>query len=459
MSIHAIVLAAGKGTRMRSTRPKVLHPAAGKPLLGWVLDAISGVDADRIAVVVGHGSDEVTAELPDGVESVLQEPQLGTGHAVRIALEHLDGIDPNDTILVAYGDTPLVSAQHYRRLLDVAPGHAVVLTTVTPTPEPFGRIIRDGEDRIVGIVERDDCTPEQAALTEGNGGIYAFRAADLGEALDRIEDHNAQGELYLTDTVGILADSGLAMTSVAADPIEALGVNSQEELSVAARYLRRRINRDLMESGVVIDDPERTHVDAGVVVDPGAVLRPGVYLRGSSRVGAGAQVGPDVTCIDSVIGSDSLVWYAVVREADIGSDCDVGPYTSLRPGTVLEDGSKAGSFVEIKKSTVGAGAKVPHLSYIGDASIGAGANIGAGAITCNYDGFNKYPTEIGAGANIGSDTMLVAPVKIGDGAFTGAGSVISEDVEADALSLERSPQKHIPGYARKRRDENKLSED
>ncbi|MPZ51343.1 MAG: UDP-N-acetylglucosamine diphosphorylase/glucosamine-1-phosphate N-acetyltransferase [Acidimicrobiia bacterium] len=457
MTTHAIILAAGKGTRMRSERPKVLHEVIDKPMLRWVTDAVGDAGIVRRVVVAGHQSEDVIAALPDGVESVVQQPQLGTGHAVVVALEHLDGIDPEDTVLVCYGDHPLVPADRYRELAERSSGNAVVLTTVDPTPTSFGRVIRDNGE-IVGIVEKDDATPEQAAISEGNAGMYAFRAADLIEALSGLDDHNAQGELYLTDTVGILAAQGRPVSSVAADPIEMLGVNSQSELAVTTRHLRERINGALMDSGVIIDDPDRTQVGSDVIVEPGAILRPGVYLRGRSRVSAGAQVGPDVTCIDSSIGRNSLVWYSVLRGATVGADCEVGPYASLRPEAVLEDGSKAGTFVEIKKSTIGPGAKVPHLSYIGDATIGADANIGAGTITCNYDGIAKHKTEIGKNAFIGSDTMLVAPVKIGDGAVTGAGSVITEDVEAEALSLERSPQKHIPGYARKRKA-NKSSED
>lgn len=456
MTIHAVILAAGKGTRMRSERPKVLHEVMERPMLQWVLEGISRTNVDRKLVVVGHQAEEVAAGLPDGVESVVQDPQNGTGHAVKIALDHMGEVDPDDTVLVCYGDHPLVTSELYNRLINRDPGQSVVLTTVDPTPDSFGRIIRN-RDAVVSIVERRDATPEQAAITEGNAGMYAFRAGDLVEAIAGITAQNAQGELYLTDTIGILADKGRSIGTVAADPVEMMGVNSQTELAEASAHLRRRINTELSESGVVFDDPERTHVGPDVVVEPGAMLRPDVYLRGDTRIGAGAEIGPDVTCVDSVVGSGSLVWYAVLRGSEVGTDCEVGPYTSLRPGTVLEVGSKAGTYVEMKQSTIGPGAKVPHLAYIGDATIGSKTNVGAGTITCNYDGISKYPTEIGEEAFIGSDTMLVAPVKIGDRAVTGAGSVITEDVEADELSLERSPQKHIPGYSRRRKA--KKSED
>lgn len=447
-AIHAIVLAAGKGTRMRSDHPKVLHPAAGRTLLDWVLEAVAEAKPDRTVVVVGHEADAVTSALADGYETALQEPQNGTGHAVAVGLQRLGDVAPDDTVLVVYGDMPLVSGAVYRDLADRDEGVAAVITTVDPGPPGFGRILRGDDGAVGAIIEQRDCDPDQAAITERNVGLYAFAAGSLSAAVGRLTPDNSQGELYLTDVVAGLADQGIAVRSV--DPVEVVGVNSHADLALVDARLRRRINTGLMESGVWMLDPDRTYVDATVTVEAGARLYPGTHLEGGSIVRAGATVGPDTLVVDSEVGEEATVRYSVVREARVGPGADVGPYASLRPGTVLEDGSKVGTFVETKNTTVGQGAKVPHLSYMGDAVIGARANIGAGTITCNYDGYEKHPTVIGEAAFIGSDTMLVAPVTVGDGAVTGAGSVITSDVAPGALAVERSAQKEVPGYAETR---------
>jgi bifunctional UDP-N-acetylglucosamine pyrophosphorylase/glucosamine-1-phosphate N-acetyltransferase len=303
---------------------------------------------------------------------------------------------------------------------------------------------------VVEVVEERDCDEAQKAIGEINAGIYAFRAKDLIDALGGISNDNAQGEYYLTDVVGILVARGQRVHPVEATPQEVIGINSQDQLSEARALLQARTNQQLMESGVWMLDPERTYIDDTVTIEPGARIYPGVHLEGDTKVGAGAQVGPDVFARDSSIGAGSTVWYAVLRGAVVGEDCEVGPYASLRPGTVLEQGSKVGTFVETKNSTIGPGSKAPHLTYLGDATIGSRTNIGAGTITCNYDGYEKHETVIGDDVFIGSDTMLVAPVTIGDGAVTGAGSVISEDVEEGALAIERSEQREIPGYSQRR---------
>jgi bifunctional UDP-N-acetylglucosamine pyrophosphorylase/glucosamine-1-phosphate N-acetyltransferase len=303
---------------------------------------------------------------------------------------------------------------------------------------------------VAEVVEERDCDEAQRAIGEVNAGSYAFRAKDLIDALGGISNENAQGEYYLTDVIGILVGRGERLEPVGATPEEVIGINSQDQLSEARALLQDRTNRRLMEAGVWMLDPSRIYIDDTVVVEPGARIYPGVHLEGATTVGAGAQVGPDVFALDSNIGAGARVWYAVVRGAVVGDDCEVGPYASLRPGTVLEKGAKVGTFVETKNTTLGEGSKAPHLSYLGDATIGARSNIGAGSITCNYDGYEKHHTVIGDDVFVGSDTMLVAPLIIGDRAVTGAGSVITNDVEAGALAVERSEQREIPGYSQRR---------
>jgi len=446
MSLRAIVLAAGRGTRMKSERPKVLFSVAGRPLVSWALDAVAGAGADEIVVVVGHGADQVRARLPDGVRAVVQEPQLGTGHAVMTALAEMGEV-AGDIILVVPGDTPLLQPGTLQALvaaLSSAP--AALLTTVMPDPTGYGRVLRDGP-RVVGIVEHRDATAEQRGITEVAVSTYAFSGAALAGALAGLGRGNDQGEYYLTDAVAALAATGEVRGVPVADPAEVLGVNSPAQLAEVGAVIRRRLNAAWMEAGVEMVDPDWVYLDATVMLEAGARLYPGVHLEGRTTVAAGAEVGPDVFAVDSAIGPGSRVWYAVLRSAEVGEGVQVGPFASLRPGTRLEAGSKAGTFVETKNTVVGRGSKVPHLAYIGDTVIGEGTNVGAGTITCNYDGRSKHRTVIGDRVFIGSDTMLVAPVRIGDEATIGAGSVITRDVAPGALALERSEQREVPGYA------------
>jgi bifunctional UDP-N-acetylglucosamine pyrophosphorylase/glucosamine-1-phosphate N-acetyltransferase len=448
---HVIVLAAGQGKRMMSDLPKVAHMAAGRTLIGWVLEAVRPLQPASTVVVVGHGADEVSQHLPPEVTVAVQEQQLGTGHATRVGLDALGEVGPDDTIMVLYGDMPLLEAALLTRLAerpdDVA---ARMVTSVFEDPTGYGRVLRDRSGDVVGVVEERDCDDTQRAIGEVNAGVYAFRAKDLIDALGGVSNQNAQGEYYLTDAIGILVGRGQRLQPVEASPQEVIGINSQDKLSEARALLQARTNRRLMESGVWMLDPERIYVDDTVTIEPGARIYPGVHLEGATTVGAGAQVGPDVFAVDSSIGAGSRVWYAVLRGATVGEECEVGPFASLRPGTVLERRSKVGTFVETKNTTLGEGAKAPHLAYLGDATVGARSNIGAGSITCNYDGYEKHETVIGDDVFIGSDTMLVAPVTIGDRAVTGAGSVITEDVEEDALAIERAEQREIPGYSQRR---------
>lgn len=453
MAVRAVVLAAGAGTRMKSDLPKVLNVVAGRPMIAWVLDAIRALEPEQIVVVVGSGGNVVREVVSDDVDIVVQEEQLGTGHATGIALGAIT-VSEGDAILVAPGDTPLLVPSTLSELIGLHrhTGSAVsVLTAEVAKPSGYGRILRDGWDRVVGIVEHGDASASQRRINEVNGGVYVFNGALLSDALPRVEPNNVQGEYYLTDVIEILAEEEHPLHALKTNPDEIAGVNSHVQLAEAAGLMRHRINGEWMRRGVWMQDPDRVYVEAGVQIEAGAMLFPDTHLSGTTTVAAGARVGPNVSADNSVIGKGAHVWYSVLRNADVGEGAEVGPYASLRPGTVLRSSSKVGTFVETKQTTVGEGSKVPHLSYVGDAQIGKNANIGAGTITCNYDGIAKHATVIGDRAFIGSDTMLVAPVTIGDDAVTGAGSTITKDVAPGALAVERSVQKEIPGYAARRK--------
>ena len=451
MPTHVIILAAGEGKRMRSDLPKVAHTVLGRSLVNWVIESTRPLDPASTVVVVGHGAHHVRSLLPDDAVDAHQEEQLGTGHATQIGIDALGAVDHDDAILILYGDTPLLTPELLADLTDLNSDESARLVSARlDDPSGYGRVIRDDAGGVSGIVEHRDCTPEQLELDEINAGIYAVRAGRLIETLKRVDNDNAQGEYYLTDIVGLLVADGDKLTAVEATPQEVMGINSQDQLAAARRELQQRTNQRLMEQGVAIVDPDRTYIDESVEIEPGATIYPGTHLEGRTKVGTGSRVGPDVFAVDSTIGSNAMVWYAVLREAVVGDECAVGPYASLRPGTVLEKGAKLGTFVETKNTTMGEGAKANHLAYLGDAVVGPRSNIGAGVITVNYDGVKKSRTEIGEDAFIGSDTMLVAPVKVGDRGTTGAGSVITKDVNDDALGIERSDQREIPGYAQRR---------
>ncbi|MGI9015846.1 MAG: bifunctional UDP-N-acetylglucosamine diphosphorylase/glucosamine-1-phosphate N-acetyltransferase GlmU [Euzebya sp.] len=450
----AVVLAAGKGTRLRSSVPKVLHRVAGRPLLGWVLEALRPLDCDAVVVVVGHGGQEVAAYADTlgitGLTCVTQAQQLGTGHAVRVALESGHLATAGEVLVVA-GDVPALTTDSLRRLsAERGSASAAVLTTRLQDPRGYGRIIRVGE-RITGIVEQADADESQLAIDEVNTGLFAFDATSLARALGQITTDNAQGEEYLTDTVALLAAQD-TVRGVEVDGDDVRGVNDREQLAQVEQLLRGRILGQLMRDGVRIIDPDSTYVEVDVMVQPDACLLPGVLLHGHTRIAENATVGPYSQLTDTVVESGATVAFTVATQAHIGRDAAVGPYTHLRPGTVLHAGSKAGGFVEMKNAVIGEGSKVPHLSYVGDARLGQGVNFGAGSITVNYDGFDKFTTTIADGAFIGSDSMLVAPVDIGAGAFVGAGSTITTDVPADALAVERAERRTIEGWAARKRD-------
>jgi len=456
-----VILAAGEGTRMKSATPKVLHPVAGRSLVGHVIEAAATLEPRHLVVVVGHGRDEVCAhieEIAPWAITVVQEEQNGTGHAVRIALADLDerGIATDDgPVVVLTGDTPLLTGRTLVGLLlehESTGASATVLTARLARPDGYGRIVREPDGSVGAIVEDKDASDEQRRIDEINSGMYAFVADHLGRSLGRITTDNAQGEEYLTDVVGLLrADGEVVSASLCADADEILGVNDRVQLAQAAAIMRDRINERWMRDGVSILDPATTWLDVDVDIEADVVIRPQVSLRGPTSVATGALIGPGTTLVSCEVGAGAEVIHTWAELAVIGEGARVGPFTYLRPGTVLGRGTRAGAYVEIKNSSIGDYAKVPHLSYVGDAEVGTGTNIGAATIVVNYDGVEKHRTVVGDHVRIGSDTMLVAPVTVGDGAYTAAGSVITDDVPAGAMAVGRARQRNIDGWVQRRR--------
>jgi bifunctional UDP-N-acetylglucosamine pyrophosphorylase/glucosamine-1-phosphate N-acetyltransferase len=466
-SATAIVLAAGEGTRMKSKHAKVVHQVLDRPMIEWVVDAVRQAGCGRIVVVVGSHSDETRAALAgaNDVEFVEQTQRLGTGHAVRVALEQA-GIS-RGPVLVTCGDTPLLRSETLANLVLAAfagsegegrggsaseslrggNGGGALLTMTLADPTGYGRVMVDADGFALRIVEQKDATPEEAASTTCNAGVYCFDAASLAAHIGELTQDNAQREFYLTDMVSILAREGMPMRAFdCPDASELMGVNSRIQLAQVTRVMQKRINDSLMASGVTMLDPSQVWVGARVRIGRDTTILPGTMLYGETSVGEDCVIGPNTRLTDTTVGNGSVVDETVAISATIDNDVSCGPRAYLRPGAHLMDGSKAGTHVEIKNSTIGRGSKVPHLSYIGDTQMGEGVNIGAGSITCNYDGKNKHHTTIGDNVFVGSDTMMVAPVAIGDGATVGAGSVITHDVPAGALALERSEQRVIPGW-------------
>jgi bifunctional UDP-N-acetylglucosamine pyrophosphorylase / glucosamine-1-phosphate N-acetyltransferase len=453
--VAVIVLAAGEGTRMKSRIPKVLHSLCGRSMLGHALVTASELDPQRLVLVVGHGRDEVSAEaaryVPD-VRMVVQDRLAGTGHAVRVVTEVLGVMD--GTVVVTYGDMPLLRTRTLHELVraHAAAGNAVtVLTARAGDPAGYGRIIRDSRGSLAEIVEEADATPEQRAIDEINSGCYAFDGALLSDAVKRVATANALGQEYLTDVVGIMrADGHRAGTVLAADPAEIQGVNDRVQLAQVRRAYNSRLLDAWMRAGVTITDPVTTWIDVGVTLAPDAEILPGTHLEGHTAVGSGSRIGPACLLRDTSVAEDATVLYAVCESAEIGAGACVGPFARLRPGAQVGPGAYIGAYVELKNAAVGEGSKVPHLSYVGDADIGTHSNIGAATVFVNYDGAAKHHSTVGDYVRIGSDTMLVAPVSIGDGAFTAAGSVITHDVPPGALGVARGRQHNSPGWVERR---------
>jgi len=457
-----IVLAAGEGTRMKSATPKVLHSVAGRSLLGHVLHAVHHLSPNEVRIVVGSGREAVEAhiaQIAPKATTVFQEHRGGTGHAAQLALA---GNAPKGTVLVLAGDTPLLSGDSLAQFVAAhAAGKfaASVLTAEHPDPTGYGRIIRDDSDELLRIVEEKDATDDEKFIFEINSGVYAFDGEKLAASIGQLTNANAQGELYLTDVIGILKTAGESIAAIMIDDFtETLGVNDRLQLAESAAMLRDRINDQWMRAGVTIIDPTTTWIDSTVELSNDVTLHPGTALLGSTKVATGAVIGPRSTLTDCIVKEGASVLESIATETIIGEGANVGPFTYLRAGTHLGDLTKAGAFVEMKNAVVGTGSKVPHLSYVGDATIGEGSNIGAATIFVNYDGVEKHHTTVGDHVRIGSDSMLVAPVTIGDGAYTAAGSVITEDVPAGAIGVGRAKQRNVLDWVLRKRPGTKSAQ-
>ncbi len=436
MKLSAVILAAGQGTRMKSNLPKVLHLMLGKPMAWYAIEAARQITGEKPVMVIGHGADQVRQVLGDKAEYVLQEPQLGTGHAVMQTEPLLSG--QCDLVLVTYADMPLLTRETLARLVEVAQSHTgpvSMLTVTSAETRGFGHILRDPSGQVSGIVEEAQASPEQLGIHELNPGVYCFQAEWLWPALKRIT-LSPKGEYYLTDLVGLaVADRHMIRTINLEEPDEVIGINNRVHLAQAEALLRQRINRQWMLAGVTMIDPLSTYIEPEVTLGQDTILWPGTFLHGSTCIGKGCEIGPNTIIKDTRVGDDCTLLASVLESAVLENHVEMGPYCHLRKGAYLSTGVHMGNFGEIKNSTLGPGAKMGHFSYMGDATVGPDVNIGAGTITCNYDGEHKYPTEIGEGAFIGSDTMLVAPVKIGAGAKTGAGAVVTKDIPPNSLAV------------------------
>jgi bifunctional UDP-N-acetylglucosamine pyrophosphorylase/glucosamine-1-phosphate N-acetyltransferase len=443
-------MAAGEGTRMRSSTPKMLHPVCGRPMVAWPILAAREAGAGQVAAIVSPGRD-LSAGLPEGVETVEQPRPDGTGGAIRAALPL---IEESETVLVLSGDHPLLSAKTIRGLLDAhaaSSAAATMLTIELDDPGSYGRVVRGKSGEVERVVEAKtdgDAETWQLEIREINAGTYVFDAKPLAAALTTLSNDNVQGEYYLPDVFPTLRQAGHSVAAHTADDVGVtMGVNNRVDLAAVEAEARRRLLESHMLAGVTVVDPASTWIDAGVEIAADARIEPGTTLRGKTAIGAGALIGPLTTLIDSDVGPESTVLHSYLVECEVREGCSVGPFAYLRPGAILDAGAKAGTFVEVKNSHIGKGAKVPHLAYVGDADVGDGSNLGAGAITANYDGFRKNRTVIGRDVRIGVDTMLIAPVEVGDSAYTGAGAVIKDDVPEGALAVSENAQRNIDGYA------------
>ena len=457
--IHIVVLAAGQGTRMKSRVPKVLHPLAGKPLVEHVLKIAEAISPSTITLIVGHAADAVQTLVGNrpNLGFVVQEPQLGTAHALQQAEARLAGRE--GTVVLLSGDVPLLTSATLRRLIETHRGAhaaATVVTAIVEHPYGYGRIVRT-KGRIVRIVEERDASSEVRQVREINGGIYAFDLPPLFDALRGIASQNAQGEYYLTDLIAIYRRRKLPVETLVVDnPAEIRGINSRTELAEVSRIVRQTKNEELMAAGVTIIDPATTYIDSDVEVGADTVIHPGVSIEGQSRIGAACEIQSHVRIVGSEIADRSIIHnFCLIIGSRIAEGASVGPFAHLRPETVVGEGAKIGNFVELKKTTLGPGSKANHLAYLGDATIGARVNVGAGTITCNYDGMHKHSTVIEDGAFIGSDSQLIAPVRIGKGAYVAAGSSITEDVPDGALGIARGRQTNIEAWVERKKAQAK----
>jgi bifunctional UDP-N-acetylglucosamine pyrophosphorylase / glucosamine-1-phosphate N-acetyltransferase len=455
MKLEVVILAAGQGTRMRSRLPKVLHEVAGKPLLEHVINTAQGLNPAVIHVLIGHGSEQVEEQLSGyAVNWVVQEEQLGTGHAV---MQALPAIAPDSIVLVLYGDVPLTELSTLQRLVERAQQGPALLTATVARPQGYGRILRDEQGALVGVVEDKDASESQLSICEINTGLLASPASDLHKYLPRVGNDNQQGEYYLPDIISLAVGDGKVVAScLATSELEIQGVNDRVQLNLVEREFQRRLARKLMREGVNIADVDRLDVRGELVCGEDVSIDVNAVFIGEVSLGDGVIVGPNCVLTDvSVAAGTTIHAMSHLQEAVIGRNCNVGPYARLRPGTVLADGAKVGNFVETKKSHIGPGSKVNHLTYIGDCEMGAGVNVGAGTITCNYDGVNKHQTVIGDGVFIGSNSTLVAPLQIAERGFIGAGSTVTSDVGTEELAVSRARQRNIQGWQRPTKLDNR----
>lgn len=447
--LDILILAAGKGTRMRSDLPKVLHKVGGKALVQHVADTARQIGGEQLLIIVGHGAEKVQEQMAaDDVKFVLQAQQLGTGHAVQQALPHLR----NDaTVLILYGDVPLTRAETLEKLIAKVSDTSMGLLTVNmQDPTGYGRIVRDAANHVIAIVEQKDANDDQKKIGEVNTGIMAVKAAHLQKWLPALQNNNAQGEYYLTDIIAMAKADGIVIEIEQPNAVEEVeGINNRQQQAALERFYQKQKANELMVAGVTLLDPARLDIRGNLQAGKDVVIDVNCVFEGNVTLGDGVVIEPNCVIINSTIGAGSHIKaYSHIEDATLAADCDIGPYARLRSGTDLAEGVKIGNFVETKKVVIAKGSKVNHLSYVGDAKVGSGVNVGAGTITCNYDGVNKFKTEIGDNVFVGSNSALVAPVKIGNGATIGAGSVITKDVETAELAIARGKQRNIQGWER-----------
>lgn len=452
-----IIMAAGKGKRMKSNLPKVLHNLAGKPILNYVLETVNQLEVKRKILIVGYKSNKIRELIGDKIESVEQKEQLGTAHAVLITKKLLSGFKGD--VLILSGDVPFLTIKTLKKLLKYHQDNnfcCTLLSAVLKKPKGYGRIIRDKKGEIKGIIEEADLSADRKKINEINSGIYCFNKEKLFQVLEKITTDNKQGEYYLTDTVKILLNEGLTIGNIIIkDYSEILGINNRSDLADASKKVNQKTLQDLMVQGVTIVDTNSTFIEQGVKIGQDSIIYPFTIIEKNTKIGKNCIIGPNSHLIDSRIEKGVKVWASTIEDSNIEEEAKIGPYAHLRPGTVVKKGAKIGNFVEVKKSTIGEGSKASHLTYLGDTIIGKRVNIGAGTITCNYDGEKKNKTIIEDGVFIGSNNTLVAPVKLGKDSYTGAGSTITEDVPAGNLAIARSRQKNISGWRKKKKKDKK----